>query len=114
MKLPTEKEINKRLEEVRKLEQDQRLAEQKDIKIEDLVETERARADKEGTKDFEQDNYDFEVPTIKLSIKNFVDNRMKTVLDASVKKEGFKKGQNQRRQNKNVKTNKKIRSGQQG
>ena len=32
----------------------------------------------------------------------------------SVKKEGFKKGQNQRRQNKNVKTNKKIRSGQQG
>jgi len=89
LKLPTEKEINKRLEEIRKLEQDQRLAEQKDIKIEDLVETERARADKEGTKDFEQDNYDFEVPTIKLSIKNFVDNRMKTVLDASVKKEGF-------------------------
>ena len=65
LKLPTEKEINKRLEEIRKLEQDQRLAEQKDIKIEDLVETERARADKEGTKDFEQDNYDFEVPTIK-------------------------------------------------
>ncbi len=32
----------------------------------------------------------------------------------SVKKENFKKGQNQRRQNKNVKNNKKIRSGQQG
>ena len=89
LKLPTEKQINKEIERIRKEQQDQRLAEQKDIKIEDLVETERARADKEGTKDFEQDNYDFEVPTIKLSIKNFVDNRMKTVLDASVKKEGF-------------------------
>ena len=32
----------------------------------------------------------------------------------SVKKNNLKKGQNQRRQNKNVKNNKKIRSGQQG